>query len=200
MKQSGTITSGPRASWRNPALGFVARLGRRIAEGELVVETPGGDALAFGRDAHLYGRGVWQLHNLRPLWALATRGALGLAESYLAGDWDSPDLTALLTLAARNEHRLGSAAAGSAWLTLPDRLWHRVHANSKRQAARNIAFHYDLGNDFYAHWLDAGMTYSAAVFAQEDEPLEAAQERKYARLADLAGIVPGDEVLEIGCG
>ncbi|MEQ8497396.1 MAG: cyclopropane-fatty-acyl-phospholipid synthase family protein, partial [Gammaproteobacteria bacterium] len=82
----------------------------------------------------------------------------------------------------------------------PDRLWHRLHGNSRGQAARNIAFHYDLGNDFYAHWLDAGMTYSSALFASDDEPLELAQRRKYARLAELAGIAPGDRVLEIGCG
>jgi len=203
MKQSATIASSPRAAWRNPALGFVCSLGRRIRHGELVVETPGGEVLAFGRDDGARtdgGRGIWQLHSYRPLWALATRGALGLAESYLSGDWDSPDLTALLTLAARNERDLGSAAAGSAWLTLPDRLWHRLHANSRRQAARNIAFHYDLGNDFYAQWLDPSMTYSAALFDGADEPLESAQLRKYARLADLAGVSAGDRVLEIGCG
>jgi cyclopropane-fatty-acyl-phospholipid synthase len=81
-----------------------------------------------------------------------------------------------------------------------NRLYHLLHANTRRGSRRNIAAHYDLGNDFYRLWLDQSMTYSAAIFESMDEPLVAAQERKYQRLAEKIGLCDGDSVLEIGCG
>ena len=84
------------------------------------------------------------------------------------------------------------------------RAWERLRfwlqGNSKRQARRNIAAHYDLGNDFYRFWLDDSMTYSSAIFESPQDSLEAAQERKYASMVDRIGAQPGDHVLEIGCG
>ncbi|MGE0484056.1 MAG: class I SAM-dependent methyltransferase [Gammaproteobacteria bacterium] len=177
---------------------LVDLLGRRLRRGTLQVETPRGERLDFGDGGA--PQATWQLRHPRALWRLLTGGALGFAEGYLAGDWDTPDLMALLDLAAANEAALGAAAGGRGWLALGERLRHRLRANSRRQAQRNIAYHYDLGNDFYAAWLDDTMTYSAAVFATPDEPLEQAQGRKYTRLADLAGVAPGRCVLEVGCG
>jgi len=81
-----------------------------------------------------------------------------------------------------------------------DRLQHRWRRNHRRGSRRNIAFHYDLGNDFYRLWLDPGMTYSAALFAEPGEPLEAAQGRKYQRVLDRLGARPRAHILEIGCG
>ena len=132
---------------------------------------------------------------------LLTGGALGFAEAYIDGIWDSPDLATLIELGARNvDAAWGSRLEGHPLPRLVARLHHLVRPNTRRGSRRNIADHYDLGNDFYGLWLDPTMTYSAAVFDNAAESLEAAQRRKYRRLADLAGIGPGDRVLEIGCG
>lgn len=124
-------------------------------------------------------------------------GALGFGEAYVDGDWDTPDLPALLAYFLANQSHLSFAPP--AWLGWLPRLIHRLNANTRAGSQRNIASHYDLGNRFYAQWLDPSMTYSAAVFDDTND-LEAAQRNKYRRMADLAGICPGDHVLEIGCG
>ena len=177
------------------------RIGRLVRAGTLVIDMPDGEVLRYtgsdapGPDAQL------RLRNLKPLWALATGGSIGFAESYLAGDWDTDSLTGLLYFAACNEDADRGATIGlRIFARLAAKLQHHLRANSRRQARRNIAYHYDLGNAFYAHWLDPSMTYSAGIFNHPDEPLANAQARKYARLADMAGIRPGDRVLEIGCG
>ncbi len=130
---------------------------------------------------------------------LALGGSVGFAEGYLAGDWSSNDLTPLLWVLAANESAVSPGEPGGLPRFL-GRLRHTLNANTRRGSRRNIAYHYDLGNDFYRLWLDAGMTYSAAVFAHAGEELEAAQERKYARMLELTGAQPGQHVLEIGCG
>ena len=127
-------------------------------------------------------------------------GTLAFAEAYMRGDCDSPDLTALVALVIQNEAALLRALDGQRWTRALRRLGHRLRPNSKRGARRNIARHYDLGNGFYELWLDPSMTYSAALFTRPDEPLAAAQDNKYRRMAELAGIGPDDRVLEIGCG
>ena len=126
-----------------------------------------------------------------------TRGDNGFAESYLAGDWDSADLAELLELLVVNEPHLNRRYQSSTW---KERLKHRANANSHRGSRRNIAHHYDLGNDFYTLWLDRTMSYSAAAFEHADEPLEDAQVRKYAQLLDRLEAREQDQVLEIGCG
>ncbi|MEL7099107.1 MAG: cyclopropane-fatty-acyl-phospholipid synthase family protein, partial [Pseudomonadota bacterium] len=78
------------------------------------------------------------------------------------------------------------------------RFW--LQRNHRRQAKKNISAHYDLGNDFYALWLDETMTYSSAIFETGQESLEAAQTAKYKSMVDQMGVKPGDHVLEIGCG
>jgi cyclopropane-fatty-acyl-phospholipid synthase len=103
----------------------------------------------------------------------------------------------------RNAVPLGDAARAKGPSRLVNRLAHALRANAPARARRNIAHHYDLGNDFYAAWLDAGMNYSSALFAEPisaDEPLEAAQERKIKRLLDRLGLQPGQSLLDIGCG
>ena len=140
---------------------------------------------------------------IRRPWRLAARvlgrGDLGLAEGFVAGDWDSPHPAQALQVLAMNEEHLLASGTGrlSHWI---DRLQHRRRRNDRRGSRRNIAFHYDLGNDFYRLWLDPGMTYSAALFAETGEPLEAAQTRKYQRILDRLDARPGQHVLEIGCG
>ena len=125
---------------------------------------------------------------------------LGLAYGYLAGDWDTQDLTTLLTAMAENYDALAPQSSGFGALGVAKRLRHALNRNSRRGSRRNILAHYDLGNAFYESWLDSSMTYSSALFADPKEPCERAQHRKYERLARLAQVAPGGEVLEIGCG
>lgn len=127
-------------------------------------------------------------------------GDLAFAEAYMDGDCDTPNLTAVLELGALNEQALAHALTGQRWVRLVQRMFHLLRPNSARGAKRNIAQHYDLGNDFYAAWLDLSMTYSGAVFEAPDEALETSQANKYRRMAELAGIEAGHHVLEIGCG
>lgn len=147
-----------------------------------------------------------QLHIRRPVALLARvllRGPVGFAESHIAGDWNSPDLAALLRLLAQNQHAIArvTCTAPGLWL---DRLRHRSRANSRRGSRRNIRAHYDLSNAFYRLWLDPSMTYSSALFedprTSSYHQLQPAQERKYRRLLELTGARAGDHVLEIGCG
>ena len=199
MKQTGTLAA---SRLRAPSLvsSALERLGRGVNYGELTIETPSGERIEFVGSEPLPGAAVWKLNNWKPLWALATRGAMGLAESYLEGDWDSPDLAGFLYFGSVNERSFGGSTKGVAALRLGDRLRHWLHSNSLGRARRNIAYHYDLGNNFYASWLDRSMTYSSALFEGDNDSLELAQQRKYARLADVVGLETGAHALEIGCG
>lgn len=178
----------------------IAALATRIRHGELIVTLPDGSALVVAGDPVPGLVAQWNLKHPRALWRILTRGAIGLGEAYMAGEWDTPALGDFMRLAACNERHLGSAGNGLVPARWYERLRHALRRNSRRQARRNIASHYDLGNAFYAHWLDPGMTYSAALFAPDDDDLVRAQARKYQRLIDSLGIVAGHDVLEIGCG
>lgn len=116
------------------------------------------------------------------------------------GDWETPDLPALLTLAAINDEALLESYYGARWAAALRRLWHTRRANTRAGSRRNIAYHYDLGNAFYERWLDGSMTYSSAVFARDDETLAEAQANKYRRIAEKLEIASGASVLEVGCG
>ncbi|GAB5471222.1 MAG: cyclopropane-fatty-acyl-phospholipid synthase family protein [Rhodospirillales bacterium] len=140
------------------------------------------------------------IHRPRVLRRLLLGGANGFAESYLDGDFDTPDLTALLLFGAANQAAWGDLLRGRWPLRLAAQLKHRLRPNSKPGSKRNIAAHYDLGNRFYGLWLDPSLTYSSAVFSDQDQALEAAQDNKYRLICERAGIRQGDSVLEIGCG
>ncbi len=131
---------------------------------------------------------------------VALGGALGFADSYIDGDWDSPELTTVIALGIDNEPALANTLTQSLPLAALGRLRHRLQANTIAGSRRNIAAHYDLGNDFYTAWLDETMTYSSGLFADPQTSLAEAQQTKYARIAALAGLQRGDRVLEIGCG
>ncbi len=175
-------------------------LAGRLRRGRLTLHLHDGRSRVFegpeaGPDAEI------RVRRPRVFRRLLSSGELGLAAAYMDGDWESPDLTALIALGAVNEEVLGQTLAGNLWGRIASRALHALRPNSKRGSRRNIAAHYDLGNDFYAAWLDPGLTYSAGLFASAaDDDLAAAQDRKYRRIADLAGIEPGHHVLEIGCG
>ncbi len=200
MKDAVSSIIAPKRAFPSVARAALGRIGARVHTGTLIIETPDGDTLTFsgGDDPAPVVR--WQLKSSRPLWALLTGGSNAVAESYLDGEWSTPDLTALIRFAIANERHFGATVRANMLTRMASRVRHRLRANSRAQARRNIAYHYDLGNAFYRHWLDDSMTYSAALFGDCDDTLEAAQARKYARLAELAGVRDGDDVLEIGCG
>jgi cyclopropane-fatty-acyl-phospholipid synthase len=127
-------------------------------------------------------------------------GDLGFSEAYLEGWWTTPDLQGFMDLVTVGNSEVYDAFPGFALVRAYERLRFWLQSNSKTQARKNIAHHYDLGNEFYRLWLDDSMTYSSALFHTGQESLEKAQEQKYASMVDQMGAQPGDHVLEIGCG
>jgi cyclopropane-fatty-acyl-phospholipid synthase len=127
-------------------------------------------------------------------------GDLGLCEAYMDGWWSTPDLQGFLDLMQSGNEAVYDAFPGAGLVRAFERLRFWFHGNSRQQARKNIARHYDLGNDFYGLWLDESMTYSSALYHSGQESLETAQEQKYAAMVDQMGVVAGEHVLEIGCG
>ncbi len=172
----------------------------RFRTGVLKLQLPNGTVLTFrgteeGPTAELHVQNPARLV-LRVL----HRGDIGFAESYMAGEWDTPNLASLIAVLASNEHAYNASPAGRWYSRLTLELGHRLRANTLRGSRRNIAYHYDLGNAFYRLWLDETMTYSAALFERPEQDLAAAQRNKYRQTLKDLGAQPGDHVLEIGCG
>jgi cyclopropane-fatty-acyl-phospholipid synthase len=172
----------------------------RLRCGHLRIDGPGRQSFSFpgagpGPDAAL------TVDDWDVCGEILRKGDIGFAEAYLQGRWSTPDLPALLTLAALNRGALDEAIYGSAWGKLLYRVRHLLRANTRAGSCRNIHAHYDLGNDFYAHWLDSTMTYSSARFQGDlGQSLEDAQLSKYERILALVNPRPGQRILEIGCG
>lgn len=141
----------------------------------------------------------FHLHSWMALVRIATSGSVGLYKGWAAGEWSSPDPVPLFELFMANAVSLGDTARAKGPMRWVNALAHKLRDNGLAQAKDNIAAHYDLGNDFYAEWLDPTMTYSAAMFAEGDA-LETAQLRKIHALLDRLELEPGDRLLEIGCG
>ena len=178
------------------------RLDAGIAEGRLEVTLPDGSLrILGGRRAGPVA--IVGLRSWHALVRLATSGSVGWYKAWARGEWTSPDSVPLFDLFMRNAATLGDAARAKGPWRLVNRLAHALRANDRGRARLNIEHHYDLGNDFYAAWLDPSMTYSSAVFAEPisvDEPLEQAQARKIHLLLDRLDLKPGQHLLEIGCG
>jgi cyclopropane-fatty-acyl-phospholipid synthase len=131
---------------------------------------------------------------------LIREGDLGFADAYLEGWWSTPDLQAFMDLVLNRNENLFDGYPGMALVRAFERIRHLLRANTRRQAKKNISYHYDLGNDFYEKWLDETMTYSSALFHTGQEDLARAQLQKYESMVDRMQVAPGDHVLEIGCG
>jgi cyclopropane-fatty-acyl-phospholipid synthase len=140
------------------------------------------------------------IRHWRAMRRLILGGALGFAESYLDGEWDTPELAAVLRYGAVNLDRTPESLPGSPWTRLKARLAHLAQPNTISGARRNIRKHYDLGNEFYRRWLDHTMTYSSAIFETPADELAKAQENKFRRIARLLELQPSHEMLEIVCG
>jgi cyclopropane-fatty-acyl-phospholipid synthase len=162
--------------------------------GSLEVELPGGETQRFGTGTPVR----LEIHDSAFFRRLATRGKLGLGESYSAGEWDADDLVALFELLLRNAD---TAATRHPRLRRALQLRPRLHRrNGLARSRRNIAYHYDLGNELFELMLDETMTYSCALFEQPGLTLAEAQRAKFERLCSSLSLDSEDHVLEIGCG
>jgi cyclopropane-fatty-acyl-phospholipid synthase len=151
-----------------------------------------------GREAGPDARLV--INNFRFLGRVLSAGDIGFGEGFMAGEWDTPDLSALLEAFTINIDRMKRLLEGSVFTRAFNVLAHALNRNSRAGSKRNILAHYDLGNAFYARWLDPSMTYSSARYERPGQPLSEAQRNKYASLARQIGLGPDHHVLEIGCG
>ena len=199
-QQAVTRSMTPRIllSSSSIAEAFLRRIVGHLQCGELVIEKPAGDRLAL-RGRRSGPQAKVSIHSWRFLWRMISSWDIGFAEAYIAGEWSSPDLVALLKLACNNSalvEPLKALRGPRFWL----RLRHAMNRNTRRGSRRNIAAHYDLGNEFYRQWLDPGMTYSAALFSRASQTLEEAQKAKLDRVISLLDLAGGERVLEIGCG
>jgi cyclopropane-fatty-acyl-phospholipid synthase len=175
------------------------RLSDGLSRGTLRVTLPnGGEFIAAGGapgpDAAV------RVNRYRAARQVLLEGSIGLADSYVAGDWESDELTSVIELGAANIDEIDTRLSPLGAARMLARLHKRLRANTRRGSRRNIAAHYDLGNAFYAAWLDPTMTYSAARFAAPDEALATSQVRKFDQLAQMLDLQPDDHVLEVGCG
>src|SRR3954464_6960665 len=167
-----------------PALSkLLDEIDRRLVNGRLDLTLPGGTKRRLGSQAH-GARAVVRLSSWMCLVRLATSGSVGWYKAWTLGEWSSPDPVAIFQLFSANAAALGDVARAKGPFRWMNAAAHRLRDNAPGKARRNIAAHYDLGNDFYSAWLDSTMTYSSARFDNPGEPLEDAQLRKVHRLLD----------------
>lgn len=188
------------------ALADLPRMARRafrvvmgLEIGRLVIVVPDGRRFVVngrkpGPEAELV------VHDWRFVRRVLSAGTVGVGESFIAGEWSSPDVTAFLELFARNSDATEEALVARPFVRMLLSLRHLLNSNTRRGSKRNISAHYDLGNAFYSAWLDRSMTYSSALYETGANDLETAQKEKYRALARATDIQPGHRVLEVGCG
>ncbi len=171
----------------------------QLKRGRLDIKLPDGRVFRMeGRDpGHV---ALIEVHNADLFTRTIREGDLGFSDAYMDGWWSTPDLQAFMDLVHDEAEDMYDGFPGQFLVRAYERLRFWLQSNSKRQARKNISYHYDLGNEFYGLWLDETMTYSSAKFETGQESLEKAQIQKYASMVDQMGTQPGDHVLEIGCG
>ena len=205
MSSSTTLIPPHVAASAPAAARAVFRLLKSIKHGTLDVQLPDGTMTHFGAAAGGADgtelRAALRMHDWSVCAAVLKSGDIGFAESFIAGQWSTPDLTALLTLFIANRDEVESMIYGTWWGSLLYRARHLFNRNSRSGSKKNIHAHYDLGNEFYRLWLDPTMNYSGAWFEGErSASLVDAQWAKVRRALTECGVQPGDRVLEIGCG
>ncbi|MBK6801797.1 cyclopropane-fatty-acyl-phospholipid synthase family protein [Novosphingobium sp.] len=183
--------------WTGPVSRVLDRIDAGLASGAIDAVLPDGSQRRLGGRAPGFVARV-ELRSWRALLRLATGGSAGWYQAWEAGEWDSPDPVPLFALFMANGKTLGDAGRAHGPWRLMARALHFLHRNTRSGARRNIHAHYDLGNDFYALWLDPAMVYSSARFAPGAQDLAAAQQTKLETIA--ARVKGASSVLEIGCG
>ncbi|WP_421954573.1 class I SAM-dependent methyltransferase [Polaromonas sp.] len=184
------------------------RLLQNLRHGALILQLPDGSQRRFGEHPQQHTLHTPKhpsasitLHNWNVFGAALKSGDIGFAESYIAGDWSTPNLTELLKVFSANRQEVDAMIFGTWFGRLLYRVKHLLHHNSRANSRKNIHAHYDLGNAFYRLWLDETMNYSSAWFEGDlSRPLPEAQNAKVRRALDMAEVKRGDRVLEIGCG
>jgi cyclopropane-fatty-acyl-phospholipid synthase len=172
---------------------------KRLAVGGIDITLPDGSTRRLG--FHSKGvRGAVRISSWMALVRLATSGSVGWYKAWTVGEWSSLDPVKIFELFSLNATPLGEIGRAKGAFRWVNALAHRLRDNAPSKAKRNIAAHYDLGNDFYSAWLDSTMTYSSARFREGEETLEKAQLHKIHTLLDRLDLQPGQRLLEIGCG
>jgi cyclopropane-fatty-acyl-phospholipid synthase len=195
--------------WAGGVQRLLDRIDAGLERGSIMATLPdGATRLLGGRQAGFDA--IVELRSYRALLRLATSGSVGWYQAWEAGEWTSPDPVPLFALFMDNAASLGGAARARGPWRLGVRLLHWARRNSRKGARRNIHLHYDLGNDFYAQWLGTTMLYSSAMFAKAGEApsahsqffseLDSGQSAKVAEIDRRLALMPGERVLEIGCG
>ena len=175
---------------------YISNIGSKIKKGTLKVKFPNDQEILFKGEKGLNAELI--LKSYKPIFRTIFGGHLGFAESYLKHEWDSPNLEALLELMLQNLPN--EFKPKSRIYKTYNRFVHFLRENTKIRAKKNIQYHYDIGNSFYEIWLDKSMTYSSALFKNENDNLFEAQKNKYRALVEELKIKPHHKVLEIGCG
>ena len=199
LSGTGTAETSRRTTGLSLGRRFLIHLARQVEHGQLLIRMPSGEAI-HTTGPHPGPSGTLVLHRWRGVRRLLMGGDIGFAKSYMDGDWSTPNLTSLIQLAARNRETLMPSLDGSRIARFVNRLVHLRRINTRRGSRRNIPAHYDLGNDFYAAWLDPGMTYSSALYDGAETTLEKAQTAKQDLVMAALTLTGGERVLEMGCG
>lgn len=200
MNQTTAKYSTAKAAQRPPAAArTVLQLLQKIRHGSLTLHLPDGSVQRFGQSASPHA--TLHLNNWNAFTGALKSGDIGFAESFIDGDWTTPDLTMLLRVLVQNRAEVDRVIFGS-WIgRLAYRIKHLLQRNTRSNSKKNIHAHYDLGNDFYALWLDPTMNYSSAMFGGDwTQSLSQAQSAKVRRALQQVDVGPGSRVLEIGCG
>jgi cyclopropane-fatty-acyl-phospholipid synthase len=201
MALAASMTADTRALAGAPAIvrSAFGMMAQNWGRGELEVVLPGARKLLIA-GPQPGPKAVLEVKDYRFMRRVMGSGAIGFAEGYMAGEWDTPDLPVLLEVFSLNFDRIQRLLQGQPWMRAIHNWLHSRRRNTRRGSRHNIHAHYDLGNAFYSQWLDPSMTYSSALFASPAQPLHEAQEAKYAALANSIGLQSGHSLLEIGCG
>lgn len=173
----------------------------RLGHGRLVVRETGFEDRVFGDGDRRYPEARLDVHNHGTWRDMVTGGSIGAAEAFVAGDWSSPDLTALLRLFTRNLDTMNAFEDKFSWLSKPAlKALHWLNRNTPEGSRKNISAHYDLGNDLFSLFLDPTMMYSSAIYPSEESTLDEAAINKLDVICRKLDLQPGDRVVEIGTG
>ena len=200
MNQSTAKYSADKAAHRPPAAArTVLQLLQKIRHGSITLHLPDGSVQRFGDSATPHA--TLHLKNWNAFTGAFKSGDIGFAESFIDGDWSTPDLTGLLRVLVQNRAEVDRVIFGSWVGRLAYRIKHLLQRNTRSNSKKNIHAHYDLGNAFYSLWLDPTMNYSSALFGGDlTQSLSQAQSAKVRRALQQVDLAPGSRVLEIGCG